>query len=422
MSDVTTAHGPLMLLRPRSMDKRVLAQADDHYQGLHVAANLPTHMVRLVKDLGKPFLADPSTWLLVLSPNRLVDKARNILRPSIVEMAKQYGPPFEAYLGKRALRTSDFGRGTEFVDGVVGRVLAYQKSKFCGQMPIPFDPYYAKYTLHDAHTELAATADPSSPALLIPPYFPFKATGDDWYSLNLLLAERALANKGSGDRISPLLLISSKILDAPSSVARIVTDYGSRGFDAILLWVNDFKEDREPPARLASLAGLVRRLAATGRPVFKLFGGYFSLLLFAKGLRGYSCGIGYGTSKNAFAHGGGKPTLGAKYYVRGLHRSLDLKDAEALLRRFPDLRCGCKVCRDVYGVDMDGFSKIADPGFAESHFLNVRRSEADLMRNGGLDVCVEEMREVVHRLRGQGVDVSSLNAWCDAIKLEIAAA
>lgn len=416
MPGAADSQGPLILLRPLNKDKRVLQQADGLYHGLHVPASLPTFMTDFVRELGKPFIVDPTTYIFMLRPKRVLDPKKGVTRPGVAELAEKYGWPFQDAVGRRALTGDDFPEGSSSTDEAVRRVLQHQKAKFSGQMLLPLDPYYAKYTLDGARLQADAAPSLNSPSFLVPPYFPFRRVGDPWYALSLRLADRALALKEEGDRIAPIVLLAREVLGDHAQVAQILSDYGGRAFDGALVWVNDFHEEWEPKARLQGLMTLVQGLAGMGRPVFKLFGGYFSVLLFAKGLNGFSCGLGYGSSKNAYAYGGGGGKSNPKFYVQRLHRSLELGDAERLLRAYPDLRCACKICRNVYGTDMNKFPEMMKPGRCQSHFLNARRAETRTFLADGLEKCLRDMEPTIKAHKDNLlVDVKPLQVWSEVL-------
>lgn len=416
MSGAADGQGPLILLRPQNKDKRVLQQADGLYHGLHVSASLPGFMTDFVRELGKPFIVDPATYIFMLRPKRVLDPKKGGTRPGVARLAEKYGSPFQDAVGKRSLTAADFPEGAAATDESVRRVLQYQKAKFSGQLTLALDPYYEKYTLDGAVPQPGAAPPLNSPYFLVPPYFPFRRVGDPWYALSLRLADRALALKEEGDRIAPTLLLAGEVLEDQAQVAQIVSHYGGRSFDGTLLWVNDFREEWESKARLKGLVALVQGLAAKGRPVFKLFGGYFSVLLFAKGLSGFSCGLGYGSSKNAYAYGAGGGKSNPKFYVPRLHRSLELGDAERLLRAYPDLRCACKVCRNVYAADMNRFSEMVQSGRCQSHFLNARRAETKAFLADGLERCLRGIRPTIEAYKDNLlVDVKPLQVWSEVL-------
>ena len=62
--------------------------------------------------------------------------------------------------------------------------------------------------------------------------------------------------------------------------------------------MNDFKEENASVKQLEGLIKLVAMLACSQKPVLKLYGGYFSALLWHGDLIGFSFGLGYGASRS----------------------------------------------------------------------------------------------------------------------------
>jgi len=410
--------GPLMLLRPLSGNKRLLRAAEGLYHGLHVPVTVADFMADFVLETDKPFIADPSTYLFVLRPEQLRDPETRAIRPVHRKLAVGFGAPFENVLGRRALTVADFPETGTAADEAVQRVLAHQKSKFAGQMNLPLDPYYSKYLLYADQAPTDAAPPPTGPAYLIPPYFPFRGVDDPWYALNLRLAERALDVRAEGEPVAPTIHVTAKALEDAGTVSRVAEDYRARAFDAFFLWVNDLPEERATALRLRGLMHLVRGLSADGRRVFKLYGGYFSMLLFAQGLSGFTCGLGQGAWKNSYAYGpggGGKPK--PKFYVGPLHRSLEIVDAERLLREHESLRCACKTCQEVYGSNFDRFAEMGGDGHCEEHFLYARRAEARAILDGGVDACLSGLAGTVREFGDMNplVLVNSLRTWREVL-------
>lgn len=406
---------PLMFNRPRIADKRILEGALGLYQGLHVGANLPQFMTDFVRNLGMPFIVDPMVYIFTLRPKQLLDRKKGTLRPSINNMGNQYGSLCQQSAGKKAITPTDFLSDSKGLESITASVLRYQKSKFSGQLQI-FNSYYDKYAfLDDGNPHPTGVA--SSPEVLVPPYFPFKKPGDQWYSITLECAKLVLSLKEQNDRIFPVILLDSGILKNSGEVNQIIDEFGSQRFDGFFPWINDFKEENEKLEKLKGLLRLVKGLASDNRLVFKLFGGYFSALLFAYGLKGFSCGLGYGSDKNVFKFdaGGGKTV--PKFYIPKLHHSLELGDAERLLRAYPSLQCHCKVCRGVYANNMDDFTEMRQRGRCESHFLNIRRNELKEIGEKGFGRVFSEMENAIKEFdRELLVNVESLKLWCKALE------
>src|SRR4030042_4370790 len=410
-----TNERPLMFIRPRNSDKRILEEALGLFSGLHVNDTLPQFMTDFVRNLGKPFILDPMVYIFTLPPKQLLNKKKGTLRPSIDILGKHYGSLYQEAAGKCAITPTDLLADSGAIEAITKNVLKYQKIKFAGQLQL-FNPYYNKYKLWDDGDCRPANVLSTLPEVLVPPYFLFKKPDDLWYRISIECAKTALSLRNQGDYIFPVLLIDSEILGDLNSIKHIVDDFGSKEFDGFFLWVNGFKEESEKPVRLGGLLQLIKGLSSDNKPVFKLFGSYFSALLFAYGLKGFSCGLGYGSDKNIFKFGASGGKTVPKYYIPRLHRSIQLGDAERLLKSYPSLRCNCKICGEVYGENIDKFTEMQKRGRCEAHFLNVRKNELKEIGERGLNRAFSEMEKTIKEFnRDLLVNTESLKQWCEVL-------
>lgn len=410
---------PLMLIRPRVIDKKTLEEGLGLFNGFHINASIPQFMTNFIRNMGKPFILDPMVYIFTIRPKQLLDKEKGTLRPSVHDLAGRYGALYQANAGKRAIAPKDIAAEAGGIESITRNVLEYQRNKFTGQMEF-FNPYYDKYALWGDKDTLPTNILSLVPEVFVPPYFLFKNTSDAWYRLTIECAKYSLALKESNEYIFPTLLFDPEILGSQDSIKRILEELAPQKFDGFFLWANGFKEEDEKTDRLQGLLQLVQGLSAGRRPVFKLFGGYFSALLFAYGLKGFTCGLGYGSDKNIykFGTGGGKKGMPfSKFYVPRLHRSIELGDAERLLRSYPDLRCSCRICNEVYGKNIDKFTEMQKLGRCESHFLNVRRSELKEIGANGVEKILPELKRTINEFNQNPlVKIESLKRWCEVLE------
>ena len=211
-----------------------------------------------------------------------------------------------------------------------------------------------------------------SPSFLVAPYFFANQHGGEWYSISLRFAEQARNLKGTAE-LYPVICISSDVLWDETQISNIVKDY--KGFDGYLIWVDNLDEKNIPSVELRGFKTLVSKLAAYGKPIYSLYGGYLCDLLRKFGLTGYSSGICYGESRSVDTRGGG---AGNRYYVPSAH----LKISEDLANAFfaesnknMNLMCTCPTCSEIRKAlpsSMD-VSEYVDRFFIQMDFLDYRR-------------------------------------------------
>jgi len=418
------ARGPFIFLRLQLAEKKVLEAGASLgvYHGLHVSALLPSSVDRLVRDLGKPFVLDPMSYLLALPRRRLLDETLEKLKPSIRALSERHAPRVREILTQRSLEPSDLIEPPSLVREIAQNVLDYQRTRFLGQ-PRLFNVYYDRYALWDDEEMPEPVPSSMAPAVVIPPYFYFKRAGDPWYELSLEFAEESLELRQAGESVWPVLLMPSRSLANSDEIASIVGDYGSGKFDGVFIWINNFSEEREHSVKKhEGLVSLVKQLATAGKPVFKLFGGYFSALLYPSGLLGFSCGLGYGSSKNAFAYGRGGGPFQPNYYIPRLHRAVPLNTAEELLRAYPSLRCSCKICVRTFGTNMDRFGQMRKHGLCQSHFLNARHQELKRVSEHRMEELMAELEDTTPEFSSSDmIDTGHLEVWKRVLKEQPAA-
>jgi|GEM_PF-2602042 len=413
-------NGPVMLARPTTRNRKVLedGNAIKHYHGVHLGINVPRTVVDFARDLGKPTLVDPMTYVFVIEPERLKNRKTGEVPKWIASAAGTYGLPLGISTDYKPLRPAGLLGSDAVRAAFTEKVLAHQDKLFEGQMSL-FGTQYDKYAQWSEEqgekTQVPASA--ASPAVLIPPYFYFRRPDDEWYKAAWACAGDALRHRHRGQLIYPVLHFARQRLSEKANIDRVAGEYAGGGFDGFFLWPNDFREEKEPLDRCLGLVRLVRSLTESGKPVFKLYGGFFSMLLFEHGLKGFSCGMGSGTYKNAFATGGSRRKPESQFYVPALHRSLAMTDAERLLKAYPALRCGCRACRGTYGDDVSKFGHMGRRGLCESHFLNARRDELKACAEGGVPRLLRTIKGTAGEFASNAlVDVRALETWRRAVE------
>lgn len=351
----------------------------DKFDGLVIPLSVATVFQQgtggFVLTLKKPYAIDPRT------PIFQADFARSGIRNAHLEMADVHGPAVQTIFKTRKLEPRDFT--PQIVVDVADRVLRFQKD-FAKTSAEKVDKY-AKL-LGDDVEEIYA-----GPGFLIPPYFRSESCKDPWYEVSLELAKAAVNHKEKYT-LAPVVHLTT---DFPESdFGAILKDYSAKGFDGLIIFFNNLKEYDVPSKLLSKYAGLVSTLRE--KPLFGLFGGYFTLLLRKIGLPTFSNAVGYGEYRDSGYHAGGQAVR--RYYVPALHRYFVDNEAQTLLDivREKWLRCTCKACRR--------HDKITDLSSQEllEHFLNARVLEIEEANQKTLKELAGRLDATVQRLSGHG--------------------
>lgn len=288
---------------------------------------------------------------------------------------------------------------------ITNSVLRYQQ-EVLGQGP-SFADYYA---------EFETFLPKAKPAMLLPPYIPFSTWGDTRYKLSFEFARRALTLRPAGTLIYPVIVVPQKLLEREESVKLIAHDYKALPADGYWIWVSGFSETEASRRHLSNLAAFVADLAGSGRPVLKLYAGYYSALLFSTGLVGFSCSLGHGEAKEAHAYGGRYKPPEPRYYIPLLHKLVGLAQAQYLLEQYQELMCQCPVCLDTFGSNLGNFPMMAERRRHANHYLNIRIHELETLRGEGQSRTLGRIWETIERYKDEPfIETTHLVKWCDTL-------
>lgn len=176
----------------------------------------------------------------------------------------------------------------------------------------------------------------SGPEGIIAPYL--VAVGDDWWSRAEALMAASVAAAPQGTEVLRVLAAVA----APELDRRL----GEISDERVIVWLSDLRELEVDPRVLAEYGAAIRGAERRGQSCFALYGGFFSVMLGAVGLRGSCHGIGYGEFRSwpDLPQSGPPP---ARYYAPRFHRYIGQDLAYQLWSRDPGLTvCACPVCRE----------------------------------------------------------------------------
>jgi hypothetical protein len=185
-----------------------------------------------------------------------------------------------------------------------------------------------------------------NPRYLLAPYLMSRGRSDPWWqkSCALFKATRRFAANSA----VPVLRVVAAV------EARFLEDLLSSIPDTELaIWVSGLDELTTSAFTLAEYADAIGKATERGQALFALYGGFFSVLLSSKGLRGVSHGIGFGESRVWIE----LPTSGPpppRYYLRQVHRYVPQELAYQLWLKDRALaRCECSECRGGSPIELE---------------------------------------------------------------------
>ncbi|MDR2355113.1 MAG: hypothetical protein LBE16_02850, partial [Clostridiales Family XIII bacterium] len=237
----------------------------------------------LFKRTNKGFFVDPITYAFQDKVELLEIKSKKgegRLKKSIDKLIEIYGEPSDKIRQMQPIRTSDF-QEQRAIDTFCERVLRFQFARIKDFIE---EAELERYLLYAA--ELTAF-DPKSrlePKFLIAPYF--YLNGDDkdwrqWLTINLKFIRKSMElSSGSFHEIPVFgqIVISKGLLSDQDGIERICREYSNVNCAGINIWVDGFNEQEVDYNLLRGYVDLLRRLKVKNRPVYNMYGGYFSTL------------------------------------------------------------------------------------------------------------------------------------------------
>lgn len=384
-------------------DKTTLINSKNLFDGLcipaHLLAYYESSINLLIDELNKGFFIDPMTYLFKQDINKY--KTKNTLKASFKKLISISGGGMKKILLEegRSFEDSDFN--IDFCTELSRTTLNFQKTQ-SKEVSIMVEKY-------DLDIDVK-----KEPLFLVPPYFDFEDTNDNWFKVSLKLAECAIPFKESL-KLYPMICTNCEAISSESKRKSIIQAYNNENFDGYLVWIEDFFQNTANTTQLRDLKKFVKGLASDGKPVTLMYGGFFGVLLNYYGLSGIVHGIFYGEDKYVQSKiGGFLPPI--RYYFKEIHKFIlkdkvdELKDT---LQETTLLDCNCDVCKFQKKTNWQEFKDSFNEKEAQEHYLkkrNEERNEVFTKRKGEIS---KELRESYDKNQESfsDVDISYLHKW-----------
>lgn len=367
-----------------------------------------------LRDKGKGYFIDPVTYAFALSPDYLMrgsagEISRSNLKRTFKGLAERYGTVVDQYAGRISLQPSHLASEAA-QDELCQHVLNYERDKLNEALSRSVD-----FLMMETEIE------PLVPTRFIAPYF--HLSGDlEWLPINI-----ALANRGCNTEPATWVVIclDSLLLDSPTTIDNLVSEYSSLTTPGYLLWATDFEEERATEGQIRGLQHLIQGLSQNeAKQVINMFGGYFSCLLADCGLTGISHGLGYGERRDIIpVLGGGLPP--AKYYLPAIHQHIRIDQFAAIASQLDDNSfsqtvCNCVICRGLLTQGLNyliqqytatdtkivngRYRQVATPQvyrLTRFHYLNNKHLEFHRCRDIECSSLLAELDSAYQQFRGQ---------------------
>jgi hypothetical protein len=176
------------------------------------------------------------------------------------------------------------------------------------------------------------------PEAIVAPYFACGGADDPWWSKSIQLFEHAQVAADGETILRVVCAREGGALD--SLLAQLERP------EQLVVWVSGLDEHKASADELAEYRAAIAGATTRRQEPFALYGGFFSVLLGATGLRGQAHGVGFSEHRNWRE----LPTSGAapaRFYLRRAHRYVPQDLAQTLYEQSPDLTyCPCPYCDD----------------------------------------------------------------------------
>ncbi len=378
-------HNAIHILRYGTVaEKSHLEKAINTYDYLSINGNTAAYVSKAIakfvvekffKNAKKGFFIDPITYAFQNNIHLLLNKPKKgtpTIKKSIIKLIEYYGAPVTKVLSGSTIGTADFV-DIEVAKSFCERVLDFQYSvinKYIKEKDLE------KYLLYAADIESLDMANQLRPKFLIAPYFYINSEDFEytkWLSTNcdFIKTSKLYSNQScNGLPVFAQIVVSKETLLNPNALQHIVAAYQNTLCDGYTVWVDGLNEHEAERDLLRGFTDLLTGLK--GRPIYNMYGGYFSILMTHKTvnlLQGVSHGMEYGESRAVYPIGGGIPV--SKYYYMPLHQRTDFTKAFYLLehqgiidtsitewgdcKRYYKEICGCQQCKSVMQNSMINF-------------------------------------------------------------------
>lgn len=405
-------------------DTEVIRDICDKIDGLVIPAHIlayqsaPTSVfVASIPTL--PYFIDPMTFVFQNPKEKNLNEAGN-LRMSIKRLCEAYKNNLEKILQRKS--NSQTIQPTDFTD--IG--------KFCEEVC----EFQRKSIKEKASSSKAAKyierygkGAANLPRLIVPPYFRFESINNNWYQMNLSCAAEC-AKLVTDIPLGIIIHCSVNVLDA-STITKIASDYSK--YKNMIIWLDDYNEMTADVAQILNARKLIQILSKQSK-VETLYGGYLLIESNRDGLKAISHGILYGQHKS-FDLTPGAGGMVERYYIPRFHSFRSLSQTDIILHKHKELMCNCEVCKEVMNGDPDNIILFADePEKLRQHFMTVRKTEVERIKNISLSEEVADLRQVfnsyhnsISKLPNPDAFISGhtmnglnyLNIWADGIGRKI---
>lgn len=350
-------------------DQRTVRELQDSFTGLMVPGTVAAFQREGTGGFVLTLSATQAATPYVIDPRfPLFQRQLAEAKQSHFELASVLGDP-DLVCGDRDPQPGDFT--PERVD-LIARSWVEFNQGYQTAANAKFDKYASRLK------EEVIQEETRSPRFVLAPYTMASGTHDPWWEVSRMLYDRTCHHLVDSDDCIRVLAATN-----PAGLRELTGDLPDHRSS---VWVSGLDELGSDPEFLHDYASAIQEVSSNVQ-MFALYGGFFSVLLSAVGLRGSCHGIGFGEYRAypELQRSGPPPS---RYYMPTLHRYVSPDLAYQLWLHDPSLaECSCRVCNGLPPVELDYHSLMM-------HSVLCRAREIE-------DWVGEDIPSMVERLKGE---------------------
>lgn len=431
-------------------EQKHMIEYKNKYEGIVINASMLAHTSKSIAKFmhnevnNKPFFIDPMTHAFQHDLGK-IQNDKGEIKSSIQKLINQYGEPIKTKIEKgQPVKKDDFT--DENILEFVEHVLDFQYRHIFASLDSELRPY------------VEYMGGNKLPEWLISPYFYMtKLNYTKWFLVNKELISKSMIYKKEYKLdVYAQLVIDKNLLVDETIMSEIIDSYSEA--DGLIYWIDSFDETSASLDELKAIFNFIYKYKSQNpsKPIYSLYGGYFSQLLMKFGLTGVVHGLEYGENRGVAPVGGGIPR--SKFYLPALRKRIagnmmapivhyEARNADEFYQNI----CDCLICKkniEETSIEReqvtDNFSKkylaskaveikYKDPNRANRaseyplqeskieclhHYLEVKYKEFSQIEKISISKLLEELKEAKIRF-GQyfSIDeIAYLDRWVDVLK------
>lgn len=274
-------------------EKKYFKDFKSNYDAIIINANMIAHTVNSMStflgcELSKPFIIDPQTYAFQ-SYTHLLQQNKNKknlsdakLKKSFQSLINKYGEFLNNIIvnQKRSIKSSDFvgDKNSSNLENLCQNVLAYQQNTITSETTTNSE--YSEYIQYELENCSENNSLALKPEFLIAPYFYMtRNTYKSWIDINIESINKSKQIVQSQSEVYAQIVMDKDILLDSEKIDDLCLKYKNSAADGFLIWLDKFDEKDVSDLYLDNFIQFLKNLKAIKKPIYQIYGSYFSIIL-----------------------------------------------------------------------------------------------------------------------------------------------